>query len=84
MVPEFWIVMDDREPPNARVGEEMAALRRAIIKAITHDAGLATILGANGDIRYVGATSDMAIGREMLGQMNIRFRLTYPLLPDEL
>ena len=77
--------MDQREPPNDKIGEDMNALR-----AHDHRARSSTtkswrhILGSNGDIRYVGTTTDMASGRTMEGQMNIRLTFTYPLKPSEL
>lgn len=84
MTPEIYVVMDAREPPNDLIGTDMDKLRVAIVYAIYNDANLKSILSANGDIRYVGTTTDMASGRSMEGQMHIRMSFTYPLLPNEL
>lgn len=84
MTPEIYVVMDPREPPNEKIGEDMNAMRVTIVKAIRFDQQLATILGGNGDIRYLGTQTDMASGRSMEGQMSIRMTFTYPLIPSEL
>jgi hypothetical protein len=84
MTPEIYVVMDLREPDNTLIGEDMDALRIAIIKAITADQELHGILSANGDIRYVGCETDMASGRTMEGQLHIKMTFTYPLIPSEL
>lgn len=84
MVPEIYVVMDPREPPNEAIGKDMNTLRVAIVKAIMFDAELAAILGGNGDIRFIGCQTDMASGRTMEGQMHIRMAFTYVLKPSEL
>lgn len=84
MIPEIYVVMDMREPPNEKIGEEMNALRVTIIKTIFSDQPLQTLLGANGGIRYLGCETDMASGRSMEGQMHIRTAYRYVLRPSEL
>ena len=84
MVPEIYIVMDIREPPNEKIGEDMNALRVVILKSIFNDAPLQTLLGTNGSIRYLGCETDMASGRSMEGQMHIRTAYRYVLRPSEL
>jgi hypothetical protein len=84
MSPEIYVVMDQREPQNESIGEDMNALRIAIMKAIMSDDPLAAILGSNGDIQYNGCETDMASGRSLEGQMHIRMTFTYALRPSEL
>lgn len=84
MSPEIYVVMDQREPQNASIGEDMNTLRIAIMKAIMSDDQLAAILGSNGDIQYNGCETDMASGRSLEGQMHIRMTFTYVLRPSEL
>jgi len=84
MSPEIYVVMDQREPKNERIGEDMNAMRMAILKAITTAAPLIAILGSNGDIKYNGCATDMASGRSMEGQLSLRFTFTYVLKPSEL
>ncbi len=84
MTPEIYVVMDLREQPNEGIGEDMNAMRVAIIKSIMADAQLADILGGNGDIKFIGCQTDMASGRTMEGQMHIRITFTYVLKPSEL
>jgi len=84
MSPEIYVVMDQREPKNEHIGEDMNAMRMAILKAITTAAPLIAILGSNGDIKYGGCATDMASGRSMEGQLSLRFTFTYVLKPSEL
>lgn len=84
MSPEIYVVMDQREPKNERIGEDMNAMRMAILKAVMTDAPLIAILGSNGDIKYHGCDTDMASGRSMEGQLSLRFTFTYVLKPSEL
>jgi hypothetical protein len=84
MSPEIYVVMDQREPKNERIGEDMNAMRMAILKAIMTDAPLIAILGSNGDIKYSGCATDMASGRSMEGQLSLNFTFTYVLKPSEL
>jgi hypothetical protein len=81
--PEIYVVMDQREPINEGIGEDMNTLRIAILKAIMSDSELATLLGANGDIQYNGCETDMASGRSMEGQMHLRMTFTYVLRTSE-
>jgi hypothetical protein len=84
MTPEIYVVMDQREPKNERIGEDMNAMRVAIIKAITGDTELQQLVSSNGDIRYAGVLTDMASGRSMEGQMRVRMTFTYLLRNSEL
>jgi hypothetical protein len=84
MSPEIYVVMDQREPKNDRIGEDMNAMRMAILKAIMTDEPLIAVLGSNGDIKYLGCDTDMASGRSMEGQLFLRFTFTYVLKPSEL
>jgi hypothetical protein len=83
MSPELYVVMDQREPQNDSIGEDMNALRVAILKEIMSDDPLAALLGSNGDIQYNGCETDMASGRSLEGQMHIRLTFTYVLRPSE-
>jgi hypothetical protein len=82
--PEIYVLMDAREPHNERIGEDMNAMRVLILTSIMKDTPLADVLGSNGDIQYNGCETDMASGRSMAGQMNIRMMFTYALRPSEL
>jgi hypothetical protein len=84
MSPEIYVVMDQREPKNERIGEDMNALRVAIVKAVMGDPDIHQLVGANGDIRYDGVATDMASGRSMEGQMRIRMTFTYVLVHSQL
>lgn len=80
MRPEIYgFVKGDEES----VGQDMNALRAALIKAITTDA---TLLGLckDGDVRYEGFASGMANGRSMEGEMGLAFAFVYVLRPAAL
>lgn len=83
MTPEVWIALEQREAQNAKVGEDLDALRMIILQNVFSDPQLPGILGSNGDMRYAGATTDLAQGRSMSGEMHVRMTFTYPLLRRE-
>ena len=84
MTPQIFVVMDQREPPNKNLGQDMNALRITIVRTIIYDPELETIIGGNGDIRYAGTTTDLTGDGSAEGQMNIRLTFTYVLKPSEL
>ncbi len=66
------------------IGTSLNAFRTAMIKAITEDVELATIIGRNGNVVYRGMISDLGLGRAMLGRMALRFAITYMVQPTRL
>jgi hypothetical protein len=84
MTPEIFVVMDARKQENKLIGEDMNAMRMLILQLIFNDIGLADIMGAHAQRRYVGCQTDMGQNREMEGQMNIQIAFTYALLPQDL
>lgn len=66
------------------VGSELNAMRVKVIKAIQTDAGLLSICGRNGRIRYLGLVNAIQVARAAEGEMLLQFSISYPLLPAEL
>lgn len=66
------------------IGSELNAMRVKVIKAIRSDAGLLSICGRNGRIRYVGLINEIQAARAAEGEMLLQFAISYPLLPAEL
>jgi hypothetical protein len=68
---------------EASAGEELNAMRKALLKAILNDA---TLLGLckDGDIRYEGFASGMANGRSLEGEMGLALAFVYVLRPKSL
>lgn len=83
MRPEIFVVLDQRLPKNEGIGEDLNAWRIAILKAISADSQINTLLTNNGSLLYEGCLTDMATGRSMEGQLQMQFALSYPFLATE-
>ena len=81
MIPEICIVVNEA---TATLGSTLNAFRAALIKAVTSDSELISLLGGNGAIAYRGLLSDLGIGRAMLGRMSLKFAITYVVSPSKL
>lgn len=67
-----------------QVGPDLNQLRLATIIAIVSDTELQSLTLNKQGIRYEGMESDLAFGRQMVGQMALRFRLTCVLrIPEQ-
>jgi hypothetical protein len=77
MVPEVTIILGGREPQNINIGEDLNAMRVAVIKAIAIDATLTSLLGTNGDLQYGGLVTDLGWTRSLEGVMVLSFLITY-------
>lgn len=79
--PEIYITMDSRKPQNKDLGRDLNLLRGKVIKALVFNVELT---GLCENVFYAGAVSDLAKGREMLGQMGLAIEFTYFLKPADL
>jgi hypothetical protein len=81
MSPEILIAEKSQE-----AGSDLATLRRALIKSVLLDAGLAQIVNTqgNGVIRYIGCNSDHGWMRSNQGALIAHFIFAYALIPDQL
>lgn len=84
MTPEIYVVLDVRKPQNVLVGQDLNIARQVILAAIMTDAALWNIVGANGNIKYVAAITDLSRNRDMKGQLGMSFSFSYPLLHREI
>lgn len=85
LLPQIHIALDDRTVENnTTVGPDLNKLLEEIQYRITHDDELRELVTANGDIVYLGLQSDLGVGRTMLGQYQINWRLQYPANMDQL
>lgn len=84
MTPEIYVTLKSQKPSNATTGQDLNTLRAAILKAVLLDRGLQDLVGTNGEIRYDGCITDLARGRDMIGEIGISVSFVYPLNPDEL
>jgi hypothetical protein len=83
--PQVFIVLRPRNTiDNPGVGEELSGLRMQVLKAFTNDDELWALLGSNGELIHSGHDTDMQTGSTVLGQMQLRFQLTYVLDPNDL
>lgn len=83
MTPEIYVVLDVRQPRNLNTGEDLNTARLAILAAVLPDSQLQSIVGANGNIVYDQAVTDLARNRQMQGQLGVSITFTYPLLRRE-
>ena len=69
------------------VGLELNNLRARILNAVLTDTQLETLVGgsrSNGEIRYLGCDTDLRRGRDLKGDMQIAFSITYVVNPADL
>jgi len=66
------------------VGGGLNEARAAIIKAVTADTDLKALTHRGFGGRYLGMESDLAMARDALGRMALKFNFTYSLVPSEL
>lgn len=65
-------------------GPELSGIRMNLLKAISQDSALRSLLGSNGGIDYQGADTDMQTGRSMEGQIQFNFGFRYVFNPSDL
>lgn len=82
--PEIYLSMKSAKPDNVGIGQALNAFRVLILKAITTDAVLLSLIGTNGKIQYNGCITDLARGRAMDGEMALTIAFVYILKPTEL
>jgi len=71
-------------PAPLDVGPGLNGIFAALLKAIMTDGTLADLTKDDRGVRYLGMESDLALGRDMMGQMAVKFQFTYGLVPDNL
>jgi len=83
LTPEIFITLATLDPDE--MGPSLNVLRAALLKSVLLDSQLATLVGGqSGDIRYDGCITDLAKGRDIVGQMAIEITFVYILRPQEL
>lgn len=83
--PEVWVSLENRQPKNENLGQDLNAYRVLLIKAMLNDSQLIALTGGDfGNIRYMGAVTDLARGRDTAGVMGLMFAFVYMLKPSEL
>ncbi len=81
MTPETYILFGGL-PEN--VGSELNRFRARVVKAVLTDTELATLVGTNGDVVYLGCATSLTRGRELIGDIGLNFSIKYLLKPDTL
>jgi hypothetical protein len=84
MTPQVAVVLDDRQPVNLDTGQDLNAMRGPLIHAISTDAELQTLVGANGSIDYAGQDTDLAWNLPLDGTHVHSFAIVYPFFPSRL
>lgn len=70
--------------PQYDIGPNINAIYAALLKAIMTDATLADLTKDKRGVRFIGMESDLAVGRQMQGQLAVKFGFTYGLVPNNL
>jgi hypothetical protein len=65
-------------------GTALSGFRRDVIKLVLNDSALIALVGASGNIRYLGNLSDFGWGRSLQGALVAQFTFKYPLKIEEL
>ncbi len=81
MSPETYVIFGGL-PED--VGSELNRFRARVVKAVLTDAELATLVGTNGDVVYLGCATSLTRGRELIGDIGLNFSIKYLLKPDTL
>ena len=81
MEPEIIVTLGTT--PEA-VGQELNNLRARVLNAILTDADLYNLVGKNGEVRYLGCDTDLRRGRDLKGEMQLGFSITYVVNPATL
>lgn len=82
MTPEVYILAGVSSQ-SENVGSILNALRTRLIRAVANDQTLIDLC-KDGDIRYLGFATGLAVGRSMEGEAGISFQFRYMLRPDRL
>lgn len=80
MMPEIY-VLTQNDP--AEVGQAISGFRGKIVQALCTDPQLAR-LAFEGDIRYMGMQTGLALGRSVQGEMGMMFHVAYHMDPARL
>lgn len=80
MSPEAYLITAG---PAATVGTDLNTMRIQAIKAILGDDSLKA-LAKDGAITYGGMTTELAVGRSMLGAARLQFEVVYVIHPANL
>jgi hypothetical protein len=84
MRPQIFYLVRPKPPGNDGVGEDLSAVRVAVVAAIVGDAALLALVGgerSNGRIAYLGAATDMKTGSSMRGELQLFFEIDYVFNP---
>lgn len=78
MTPQMVIVCRDTADD---IGTAINSLRTSLLDAVLNDTQLHALTLNSRGVRYEGMESDLAFGRQMVGQMALRFRITCVMRP---
>jgi hypothetical protein len=76
MTPEIMVIL---QAPTTTIGTLLNQYRVQLLPLILGDTTLASLVGANGEIRYTGCTVETQGGEAREGRMSLDFRFTYML-----
>jgi hypothetical protein len=80
MAPEIYVLVQE-EPAN--VGPNLNLTRAQMVDRICTDTQLLA-LAKDGDVRYIGMQTGLAIGRSMKGEAGLMFSIAYVAYPGRL
>ena len=90
--PEIFLIARSRDDMSnttlngvaAPIGPELSDWRIKILKKISRDINLVTLLGPNGQVQYMGSETDMRTDNTLEGMILFHFAFSYVLDPAKL
>lgn len=84
MLPQMFVVLEDRTPENVNSGSDINAWRALTVSLLAVDTTLRDLVTGSGKIDYIGMDTDMQTGSTMDGRGQLHIAIEYPVNMDEL
>jgi hypothetical protein len=84
MLPQMFILLDDRTPENVSSGSDMNAWRAKMVTLLATDTALRDLVTGSGKVDYIGMDTDMQTGSTMDGRGQLHIAIEYPVNMDEI
>lgn len=73
----LYLQAKDARPRNTPTGTQLNTIRAKLVKAVATDTELQALIGPNGALEYNGLSTDLRLGSELSGQMQLNFTCNY-------
>lgn len=79
---QLYLQVKDMRPRNHDAGTVLNGFRILLMKALSQDVELRTLIGTNGALEYAGAITDLKAGAAQGGEMQLEFTCNYLFNPN--